>query len=201
MFRRYAELMRLIGNLSPSLTVTVALGLLGCAPSRPVATLTCAEADWRAQITPDSVLTFCAPPDLVQVKHSRIWTRAPAGSEPPFASEEWFTLYQLSAADAFRVTEIHPWPPSMLHDLEWQPCIHCFEVTGYAVHWDSVGSHLARVETGHVTGGFMGEQDKPMLEAAWMADSVRWVVVPAQSRTDSALRDLRRVLRTIQVRR
>jgi hypothetical protein len=192
--------MRHVSYLCRIFALAIACGLLGCSPSRRVAALACPEPNWRAQMTPDSILSFCVPPDLVQVKHSHIWTRAPAGSEPPFATDEWFTLYHVSAADAFRDPGVQPWPPSILHDLQWQPCIHCFEVTRYAVHWNSVGTHLAHVETGHVTGGYMGEFDKPMLEAAWMVDSVRWVVVQAQARTDSGLTDLRRVLRTIRVR-
>ena len=193
--------MRPVSHVCRIFALAVACALPKGSPSRRVAPLSCSEANWRAQVTPDSMLSFCAPSDLVQVKHSRIWTRVSAGSPPAFATDEWLTLYELSAADAFRETEIQPWPPSILYDLQWQPCVHCLEVTSYAVHWDSVGTRLARVETGHVTGGYMGDHDKPMLEAAWMADSVRWVVVQAQARTDSGLTDLRRVLRTIRVRR
>jgi hypothetical protein len=199
MFRRYAGSMRLIGYLCPSVTLIFAFGL-ACSPSRRVVALACPEEHWSAQITPDSVLTFCAPPDLVQVKHSRIWTRAPAGSAPPFANDDLFTLYEVSAADAFRDTELQPWPPSILRDQETPLCPDCLEVTDYAVHWDSVGTHLVRVETGHVTGGFSGEHDKPMLQAAWMADSTHWVIVEAQARTDTGLKALRQILRTIRLR-
>lgn len=200
MFRRYAGSMRLIGHLRAGTALIFVVAQLECSPSRPVVGLTCPEPDWRAQTTPDSMLTFCAPPDLVQVKHSRIWTRAPAGSTPPFANDELFTLYKVSAADAFHDTETQPWPPSMLHD-QGSRYPDSFEVTDYAVHWDSVGARIVRVETGHVTGGITGEHNKPMLEAAWMADSAHWVVVEALARTDSGLKDLSRVLRTIRRRR
>jgi hypothetical protein len=200
MFRRYEWSMRLAAYLCSNFALIIAVGLPRCSPSSRTVAPPCPEAAWRTQITPDSILGFCAPPDFVQVKGSRIWTRAPAVSEPPFAGDDWFTLYELSAADAFSETELQPWPPSLLHDLQWQPCIHCLEVTDYAVHWDSVGTHLVRVETGHVTGGFLGEHDKPMLEAEWMVDSARWVVVQAQAASDSGVRTFRRVVQTIRIR-
>jgi hypothetical protein len=131
-----------VSRLSVHLTIMMAAGILACGGPPTVARRTCPVSGWRVQVTPDSLLDFCAPPDIVQVKTGHLWTRVDA---------------------------------------------------------DSAG-RIVRVETGRVTGGFYGARDKPMLEAAWLADSTRWVFVQGQARTDSALSELRAIVRTIRLR-
>ena len=189
--------MREPGHLSVGFTLMAAAGVVACAAPQSVGQRTCPVPDWRGQFTPDSVLDFCAPPDFIQVKQGQMWTRAAAGAQPQSVGEEWLKIHALTAGEAF---EIQPWPPSLLRDTSYRPCIHCLDVSAYAVHWDSVGGRLVRVETGRVTGGFVGVRDKPMLQAGWLVDSTRWVFVQGQARTDSGLNELRAVLRTIRIR-
>jgi hypothetical protein len=105
----------------------------------------------------------------------------------------------LSASAAF--AETAPWPPSLARDRRYAACIHCFDVSDYQVHWDSIGNIVVRVETGRVTGGYSYVRNKPMLEAAWLADSTRWIFAQGQASSDSLLSELRSVLRTVRVRR
>lgn len=128
-----------------------------------------------------------------------MWTRADADSQPSFVGEDWLNINALSASAAF--DEVQPWPPSLLRDTSYTSCIHCLDVTDYRVHWENIAGRIVRVETGRVTGGFYGERDKPVLEAAWLVDSTRWVFVQGQARSDSALSELRAIVRTIHLRR
>jgi hypothetical protein len=154
-------------------------------------------ARWRVQMTSDSLLEFCAPPELVQVRTSHLWTLAPVGTRPPFVGDDWLSLNLISDTAAF--DEAAPWPPSLTRDVRC--AIHCLDVSGYQVHWESIGTKLVRVETGRVTGGYSYVQNKPMLEAAWLADSTRWIFAQGQASSESRLSELRAILRTVRVRR
>jgi hypothetical protein len=126
-----------------------------------------------------------------------MWTRGAVGTPPVFAGDEWLIFHALSTAEAF--DEFQLWPPSSLRDTAHTPCLHCLDVSGYQVHWEKVSGRLVRVETGRVTGG-LSFRDQPMLQAAWLADTARWVFVQGQARTDSALTGLRAIVRTIRIR-
>ena len=187
------------GRIWARLTLAAAAAFMACTAPQAEARRTCLVPGWREQVTPDSLLAFCAPPEFVQVKQGHMWTRARAGTKPQFVGDEWLNIHGLSSSEAFN--EVQPWPPSLLRDTSHTPCIDCLDVSAYSVHWDTVASRLVRVEAARVTGGFVRVHNRPMLQATWLADSTHWVFVQGQAPTSTALNQLRAILRTIQLRR
>jgi hypothetical protein len=158
----------------------------------------CATKSWKVLTTGDSTLELCAPQDFAQVRQSGFWTRAQPGVQPPIVGDEWIHVQAYSASEMFNEVE-RPWPPSLMRDTSLV-CVDCLNVTNYQVHWERVGERIVRLETGRVSGGYPGFHDQPMVQAAWMVDSTRWVFVFGQASTDHGIDELRQILRTIRPR-
>jgi hypothetical protein len=152
---------------------------------------------WHLLATPDSTLEFCASREFAQVKESHYWTRARPGAWPLALGPDWFSVHAVSASEAFR--QLGPWPPSLIGDTS-VVCADCLHVENYQVHWEDVGERVIRSETGRVTGAFAGVRDKPMVLAAWLVDSTRWVLFEGQASNVRGIDEMRQILRTVQVR-
>ena len=156
----------------------------------------CGLAEWRPQATPDSQAAFCVPPGWKNVRASGFWTFSP-DSVPAFAGEDRIHIQMWTSRDI--VDNSPSGPPSLLRDMGY-PCADCFDLAGFAVQWDTVGTRLIRVETARVTGGLSYVANKPALLAAWPVAEGRWLVVQGEAESDSALAQLRGILRTIRTR-
>jgi hypothetical protein len=197
MWLRYSPGMYYRGFRSILYATIAFMALSACHRESPLERAPCPTAGWQPTMTPEGMASYCVPPGWVRVVTSnRMWTRS-AEHAPRVAGEDLLYLYTIPAAEA--VGDQSPFPPSLLGDTS-RHHPDSYQVAGFNVVWDPVGDRQVRVETAHVTGGFIGVRDKPALLATWPVTTGDWVVVRGEAAADSTLATLRAVVQTVRVR-
>jgi hypothetical protein len=167
----------------------------GCRSSRAIAAEPSCVRETAPAWSPDSSFAICLPASFVSASGSEkdrhiLWARGDVQSP----SRAWLSI----SVDA----EPKPdgaWPP---HLVTTASCLaDCTTADSVMEHRDTLSTGVVTVETGLVTGGYLGFRRQPVLVAGWVLPSGARVWATGFVTRAAALDTLREALRTLQFRR